>query len=62
MNLSSQKSFFTCIFKMDGLESPSRFAPPVNIALKWQKSTEHNNSEFENSSSTQKNVSLLPLI
>ena len=33
-----------------------------NIAMKRQKSTEHNNSELENSSSTQKNVSLLPLI
>ena len=33
-----------------------------NIALKWQKSTEHNNAELENSSSTQKNVSLFSLI
>ena len=32
-----------------------------NITLKWQKSTEHNNSELENSSSPEKNVSLLPL-
>ena len=25
MNLPYQKSFFTCIFKMDGFDSPSRY-------------------------------------
>ena len=56
INLPYQKSFFTSIFKMDGFESPLIFSA-FNIALKWQKSTEHNNSELETSSSTQKNVS-----
>ena len=32
-----------------------------NIALKWQKSTEHDNSELENSSSTQKNGQFISL-
>ena len=60
INLPYQKSFFTSIFKMDGFESPLIFSA-FNIALKWQKSTEHNNSELETSSSTQKNVSFFPL-
>ena len=60
INLPYQKSFFTSMFKMDGFESPLIFSA-FNIALKWQKSTEHNNSELETSSSTQKNVSFFPL-
>ena len=59
INLPYQKSFFTSIFKMDGFESPLIFSA-FNIALKWQKSTEHNNSELETSSSTQKNASFFP--
>ena len=60
INLPYQKSFFTSMFKRDGFESPLLFSA-FNIALKWQKSTEHNNSELETSSSTQKNVSFFPL-
>ena len=61
MNLPYQNSFFTSIFKMDGFESRLIFSA-FNIALKWQKSTKHTNSELETSSSTQKNVkSFFPL-
>ena len=60
INLPYQKSFFTSIFKMDGFESRLIFSA-FNIALKLQKSTEHNNSESETSSSTQKNVRFFPL-
>ena len=60
INLPYQKSFFTSMFKRDGFESPLIFSA-FNIALKWQKLTEHNNSKLETSSSTQKNVSFFPL-
>jgi len=33
MNLPYQKSLFTCIFKMDGFESPSRYFAP--LPLHW---------------------------